>query len=89
MSQTNQNEYSMFVDPTDEETLCQTLKAYVEEWGPDAVTVKVPAHWKDYGASSLGRVRLEYSTRNTVEIRVDYDSIRLEYSKRIKTAPDA
>lgn len=88
MSNQNNTEPNMFQDPADEERLCQTLKAYVEEWGPEAVKVKVPTHWKDYGTSgSLGRVRLEFSTRNTVEVCVEYDSIRLQYTKSVKTMP--
>lgn len=75
---------SMFQDPNDEERLCQVLKAYVEEWGPDAVVVSVPTHWKEYGGSSLGRVRLDFSTDNTVSIRVVYDSVRLNYDVQLQ-----
>ncbi|MBK9773449.1 MAG: hypothetical protein IPP57_21990 [Candidatus Obscuribacter sp.] len=43
---------SMFTHPTDEEKLCQVLKAYVEEWGPENVIVSVPEHWSEYSASN-------------------------------------
>ncbi|MBY0356959.1 MAG: hypothetical protein K2W82_03075 [Candidatus Obscuribacterales bacterium] len=76
---------SMFQNPNDEEKLCQVLKAYVEEWGPDAVIVSVPTHWKEYGGSSLGRVRLDFSTDHTVSIRVVYDSVRLNYDVQLQT----
>lgn len=77
---------SMFQDPSDEEKLCQVLKAYVEEWGPEAVIVSVPKHWKEYGGSSLGRVRLEFSTGNTVSIRVEYESVRINYDVQLQIA---
>src|SRR3984957_18642345 len=48
---------SMFQDPRDEDRLCQVLKAYVEEWGPENVIVSVPEHWSEYSTSTLGRVR--------------------------------
>lgn len=76
---------SMFQDINDEEKLCQVLKAYVEEWGPEAVIVSVPTHWKDYGGTSLGRVRLEFSTKDTVSIRVEYESIRINYDVMLQT----
>jgi hypothetical protein len=71
---------SMFKHPADEENLCQVLKAYVEEWGPENVIVSVPEHWSAYSSNSLGRVRLEFSTSNTVSIRVEYDFVRLSYN---------
>jgi hypothetical protein len=77
---------SMFQDPDDEEKLCQVLKAYVEEWGPEAVIVSVPRHWKEYGGSSLGRVRLEFSTGNTVSIRVEYETVRINYDVQLQAA---
>ncbi len=44
----------MFKNSCDEEKLCQVLKAYVEEWGPENVIVSVPRHWSEYSTSSLG-----------------------------------
>ncbi|MBY0547316.1 MAG: hypothetical protein K2W95_08495 [Candidatus Obscuribacterales bacterium] len=76
---------SMFQDPNDEEKLCQVLKAYVEEWGPEAVIVSVPMHWKEYGGTSLGRVRLEFTTDNTVSIKVEYETIRIAYDVQLQT----
>ena len=72
--------------PRDEEKLCQILKAYVEEWGPENVIVSVPEHWSEYSASNLGRVRLEFATENTVSIRVEYDFVRLSYNVELVAA---
>jgi hypothetical protein len=77
---------SIFRDPQDEERLCQVLKAYVEEWGPENVIVSVPLHWKEYSTGTLGRVRLEFSTSSTVSIRVEYDVVRLTYDVQLQTA---
>ena len=79
------NESGMF-KPGDEERMCQVLKAFVEEWGPEAVIVKVPTYWKDYGTSgSLGRVRLDFVTENTVEIWVEYERVRLQQTIQVNT----
>lgn len=64
----------MFKNPTDEERLCMTLKALVEEWGPEVVTVAVPAKWHEF-QKDLGRVKLECTTNKTVEIRVKTDCV--------------
>jgi hypothetical protein len=77
---------SMFKNPTDEERLCQVLKAYVEEWGPENVIVSVPAHWSDYSSNSLGRVRLEFTTNDVVSIKVEYDFVRLKYDVQLLAA---
>jgi len=77
---------SMFQDPRDEERLCQVLKAYVEEWGPENVIVSVPVHWRQYSGKSLGRVRLEFTTDNTVSIRVEYEAVRLNYDVQLQAA---
>lgn len=77
---------SMFKHPSDEDQLCQVLKAYVEEWGPENVIVSVPKHWSEYSTSSLGRVRLEFATENTVSIRVEYDFVRLKYDVALMAA---
>lgn len=80
------NSMSMFKNPRDEEKLCQILKAYVEEWGPENVIVSVPQHWSDYSTSSLGRVRLEFATCDTVSIRVEYEFIRVKYDVQLQAA---
>ena len=77
---------SMFTDPRDEDRLCQVLKAFVEEWGPENVIVSVPRHWSEYSTNSLGRVRLEFCTQNTVSIRVEYDFVRLTYDVALQAA---
>ena len=75
---------SMFKDPSDEEKLCQVLKAYVEEWGPEHVVVSVPTHWREYSGNSLGRVRLEFTTCSTVSIRVEYEAVRINYDVQLQ-----
>ncbi len=77
---------SMFQDPRDEERLCQVLKAYVEEWGPENVIVSVPRHWQEYSTSNLGRVRLEFATESVVSVRVEYDFVRLTYDVQLQAA---
>jgi hypothetical protein len=74
---------SMFQDPKDEDRLCQVLKAYVEEWGPEHVVVSVPEHWSSYSGNTLGRVRLEFTTERSVCIRVEYDRVRLHYGVQL------
>jgi hypothetical protein len=75
---------SMFQDPQDEEKLCQVLKAYVEEWGPENVVVSVPMHWREYSGNTLGRVRLEFTTKRSVCIRVEYECVRLNYDVQLQ-----
>jgi RNase H-fold protein (predicted Holliday junction resolvase) len=77
---------SIFQDPRDEEKLCQVLKAYVEEWGPENVVVSVPRHWEEYSTGNLGRVKLEFTTDCTVSIRVEYEFVRLTYDVQLQTA---
>jgi len=76
----------MFCDPADEETLCQVLKPYVEEWGPDAVIVSVPRAWRDVGRDSLGKVRLEFNTVNSVSIAVEHWSGRICFKVELRKA---
>ncbi len=78
---------SIFKNPTDEDSLCHVLKAYVEEWGPQNVIVSVPNKWSDYSTDSLGLVRLEFSTADTVSIRVEYDKqVQLSYAIQLQAA---
>src|SRR4030095_3535250 len=77
---------SMFQDPRDEEKLCQVLRAYVEEGGPENVIFSVPRHWKEYSTNTLGRVRLEFNTDNSVSIRVEYDFVRLTDDAHLQAA---
>ncbi len=78
---------SIFKNPTDEDRLCHVLKAYVEEWGPQNVIVSVPNKWSDYNTDSLGLVRLEFSTSDSVSIRVEYDKqVQLSYAVQLQTA---
>lgn len=76
---------SMFRDSEDEERLCQTLKAFVEEWGPEYVYVNVPKHWKEYGTTNLGRVRLSFETTDSVVIGVvdEANGVSIEYEIKL------
>ncbi len=78
---------SIFKNPMDEDKLCQVLKAYVEEWGPEYVIVSVPHKWQNYSAENFGLVRLEYATADTVSIRVDYENkTQLAYAVQLQAA---
>lgn len=73
----------MFKDPKDEEKVCQVLKSYVEECGPEAVTVKLPAKWysPEY---TLGPTHLEFTTVDSIEIvAMLKDAIAYEYKLEI------
>jgi hypothetical protein len=78
---------SMFENPSDEDRICEILKAYVEEWGPEHVIVSVPQHWQEeYGTHKLGRVALEFATENSISISVEYDFVRVIYGMQLKAA---
>lgn len=77
---------NLFPDPKDEERVCKVLKAYVEEYGPESVIVSVPKTWKDNGYN-LGRTRLEFTTTNTISVRVEYETVRLQYEITINLPP--
>jgi hypothetical protein len=76
----------MFEDPKNRERLCEVLRAYVEEWGAENVIILVPKHWRDYQDGYCGRVRLEFVTENEISIRVEYDSVRLNYDVHLRAA---
>jgi hypothetical protein len=63
---------TMFQDPHDEEKLCQVLKAYVGEWGPENVIIAVPRCWSGRIARDFGKVRLRFETDDLVSISVEY-----------------
>lgn len=73
----------MFKDKQDEKLLCETLRAYVEEYGPESVSVSVPKHWKEYSSGNLGRVALKFDSDNSIDIKVHYESIKLNFSKQL------
>jgi hypothetical protein len=68
----------MFRDPHDEERVCQVLKAYVEEFGPEHVVVALPKAWQN-PEYSLGPTRLEFTTASTIDVRVEYGPVLLNY----------
>lgn len=75
----------MFENPQDEEKLCQVLKAYVEEWGPENVTVHLPAAW--YNPSySLGPTKLLFSTDSTIEIHAGYGPAKVQYNVAVQSS---
>ena len=77
---------SMFNDPKDEDKICDVLRAYVEEWGPEYVIVSVPKHWREFCPNNLGRVGLEFTTENTISIRVEYNLGKVIYDMQLKAA---
>ena len=48
---------TMFQNADDENRLCQVLKAFVEEWGPENVVVSVPTHWRCLSDGPRGGIR--------------------------------
>ena len=62
----------MFENQQDEETICQVLKAYMEEWGTENVIVSLPTEWRQYGTEYVAGVRFEFSTERTISIRAEY-----------------
>lgn len=76
----------IFNGPNDEERLCQVLKAYVEEWGVENVSISVPVRWKKYRVRESGRLRFCFETENAVAIKVECESIRLVYEVQLRAA---
>jgi hypothetical protein len=70
---------SLFLDPQDKERICQVLKAFVEEWGIEAVSVAAPLHWKNDHDKTFRGVRLEFATKNTIAVRVDQDGTHISF----------
>jgi hypothetical protein len=75
---------SMFEDPQDGDRLCQVLKAYVGEFGPENVIVMVPKSWSGYRLNNLGKVRLEFTSDNTISIRVECGLIKISYGIQLR-----
>jgi hypothetical protein len=68
----------IFHNPKDEDRLCGVLRAFVEEWGPDNVSVHVPKTWidKNYHVWDCA-VKLFYDTVNSVSIIVKRENLDL------------
>lgn len=61
-----------------EELLCQVLKAWIEEFGPEYVQVTVPMDWQ--GPDHLGKVPVFYVNDDTVGVHVRWNSnVALDY----------
>jgi hypothetical protein len=75
---------SLFEDPQDGDKLCQVLKAYVGEFGAENVIVVVPKSWSAYRLNNLGKVRLQFTTENTVSIRVECGLIKISYCIQLR-----
>lgn len=67
----------LFVDKNGEEDCCNILKSFVEEYGPEHVTVKLPRRWKEQTDQTLGTVATEFSTESTIEFHVEYETMRI------------
>jgi len=73
----------MFINPQDEERICRVLRAYVEEWGPENVVVALPEAWANPNYS-LGLTKLEFTTKDSISVRVEYDNMeRLHYQVQL------
>lgn len=61
-----------------EDSLCVSLKALVEEWGPDLIEINAPVSWKQYSdGNDCGRVKLIFCTQDTLEIIVKNTTIKI------------
>jgi len=66
----------VFKDPTDEDKICQVLKAFMEEWGTENVVVSLPKEWQQYSrVENIAGVRFEFSTEALIAIRVQCDDV--------------
>jgi hypothetical protein len=72
----------MFQNPNGEKSLCDILKAFVEEHLGENVTVTVPEDWKQHSVGGLGgKVKLEFHNKKSVVISVKYDTVSLVYEE--------
>lgn len=68
----------MLLTPETEQRLCTSLKALVEEFGPEPIFVKLPKCWQDMcEQTSLGKVKLGFLTENTIELSVKSTTINI------------
>ena len=60
----------VFRTADDEEQVQLVLRAYIEEWGAENVLVSVPSRWRHKSNATLGKVKLDFSTVDTVAVSV-------------------
>jgi hypothetical protein len=77
---------SVFQDPSDEDKLCEALKAFVAEWGAEHVIISVPKSWSEYFGTldTLGGVKLNFVTENSISVRVDNDRVMWSYDAQLR-----
>jgi hypothetical protein len=73
-----------FQNPADEETLVKVFRAFVQEWGPENVTVLVPRHWESFAPTFRGKLRIDFGDDSGVSVRVVYGKVRITYSQPFK-----
>lgn len=63
---------SMWENPKDEEVIVKNLKAFVEEFGPEKVFLRLPAHWDRSGVKDdmIGRVKIFWENIKQVVVDV-------------------
>jgi hypothetical protein len=67
---------AVFKEPTDEDKICQVLKAFMEEWGTENVVVSLPRDWQQYSRiENIAGVRFEFCTEASIAIRVQCDNV--------------
>jgi hypothetical protein len=74
------------ISPETEKACCDFLKTCVEEWGPHYVIVSLPRVWEN-PQYSLGQVKLEFTTQDSISIRVSYGSAQLERTFPLLAVP--
>lgn len=63
---------SHIMDAGVEKEACDTLKALVQEFGPEAITVSMPKVWFN-PEENLGRSRLQFTREDDIEISVCWE----------------
>jgi hypothetical protein len=62
----------MLLTPDDEDELMKTLKAFIQEFGKDSVTIYMPTNWRQRpeAASLMQRINCEFITKDIVSVGV-------------------
>lgn len=69
----------MKVDSATEKLLSLQLRALIEEWGPEYVRLRVPASWRRFGITKVGRVQLEFAEIAAIVIAVEHPDCILQF----------
>jgi hypothetical protein len=77
---------SIFEEEHAEVVLGQVLLAFMQEWGPEYVSVCVPMGWSEFGIDRLGGiVPINFHSNEVVSINVDCAAVHLRFAVRVRT----